>query len=318
MMPETFKTRRIVYLICLGLDIYMLASIAAQLSMATASTFLISVTEAVNDSLASLDGLIMLAAVSLGLVLMILFACEQQEKGYLFEGTTVKKAFFEKNESCGITNIISFAAILLVLQLISMIVLSVVELILNLSGYTISQSPAMNADYTQSFSLMLYAMLAGPIIEELVFRGFLLKALKPCGRSFAIFVSALMFSLMHADVQQIFFTFCAGLLFAYLAMRYSIKISIVLHIINNALFSELLMYMQEVLSDELFVIIMILLFVVSIIITAFYLLRHKYEISEYLREFGTSAGAYKALFNRWFIAFAAFSVAETFMTVSVI
>ena len=101
-------------------------------------------------------------------------------------------------------------------------------------------------------------------------------------------------------------------------MRYSIKISIVLHIINNALFSELLMYMQEVLSDELFVIIMILLFVVSIIITAFYLLRHKYEISEYLREFGTSAGAYKALFNRWFIAFAAFSVAETFMTVSVI
>lgn len=318
MTPETFKTRRIVCLSCLGIDIYMLASIAAQLSMTAAGAFLISVTEAVDDSLASLDGLIMLAAVSLGLVLTILFACEQRAKGYLFEGTTVKQAFFGKNESCGLTNIISFAAILSVLQLISMIVLAAVELVLNLFGYTISQSPAMNADYTQSFSLMLYAVLAGPVIEELVFRGFLLKALKPCGKKFAILVSAVMFSLMHADIQQIFFTFCAGLLFAYAAVRYSIKVSIALHIVNNALFGELLMFMQEVLSEGMFLIIMISLFLLSIIITVFYFLRHKHEISGYLRKAKTSDGAYRALFNRWFIAFAAFSVAETFMTVSLI
>ncbi|WP_243394317.1 CPBP family intramembrane glutamic endopeptidase [Bifidobacterium parmae] len=86
-------------------------------------------------------------------------------------------------------------------------------------------------------SMWLYIGLVGPICEEMMFRGVLMKELKPLGKNFAIFTSALAFGLFHDDVVQGFFAFLFGLVLGYVAMEYSLVWSIALHIFNNAILS---------------------------------------------------------------------------------
>jgi hypothetical protein len=68
-----------------------------------------------------------------------------------------------------------------------------------------------------------------------MFRGAVMRALQPYGRSFAIVVSSLLFAVYHLNFFQLPFTFLAGLLLAYCAMHFSLKWSILLHILNNGL-----------------------------------------------------------------------------------
>lgn len=86
-------------------------------------------------------------------------------------------------------------------------------------------------------SMWLYIGLIGPICEEVMFRGVLMKELKPLGRNFAIVTSALVFGLFHDDLVQGFFAFLFGLVLGYVAMEYSLIWSIALHIFNNAILS---------------------------------------------------------------------------------
>ncbi|WP_243388724.1 CPBP family intramembrane glutamic endopeptidase [Bifidobacterium scaligerum] len=86
-------------------------------------------------------------------------------------------------------------------------------------------------------SMWLYIGLVGPICEEVLFRGVLMKELKPLGRNFAIVTSALVFGLFHDDVVQGTFAFLFGLILGFVAMEYSLVWSIALHVFNNAILS---------------------------------------------------------------------------------
>ncbi|MDR1630795.1 MAG: CPBP family intramembrane metalloprotease [Oscillospiraceae bacterium] len=81
---------------------------------------------------------------------------------------------------------------------------------------------------------LLYAVLAGPVLEELLFRGLLYKKLVRFGGQAYIFYSALLFALFHFNFAQLFYAFLLGLVFA-AVMYYTGKIlySIVLHVIVN-------------------------------------------------------------------------------------
>jgi membrane protease YdiL (CAAX protease family) len=81
----------------------------------------------------------------------------------------------------------------------------------------------------------LYIVIVGPICEELVFRGAVLRKLERYGANFAIIVSSLLFGLYHLILFQAVFAFLIGLILAYTAGRFSLKWSVVLHIANNAL-----------------------------------------------------------------------------------
>ena len=67
-----------------------------------------------------------------------------------------------------------------------------------------------------------------------------MRRLEKYGSFFAILFSSLLFGVMHGNLAQIFFAAAAGLIFGYLAMEYSIVWSILLHILNNLVFSDLL------------------------------------------------------------------------------
>lgn len=64
--------------------------------------------------------------------------------------------------------------------------------------------------------------------------------LLPYGKGFAIVLSAVLFGVMHGNFLQGLFAFGAGLVFGYVAVEYSLKWSVVIHVINNMVFSDLL------------------------------------------------------------------------------
>ncbi len=84
-------------------------------------------------------------------------------------------------------------------------------------------------------------------VEEFLFRGCILKNLLPYGKTVALVVSSLMFSLMHQNLLQFFYTFVAGLALGWLFLKTgSIWASVLVHMINNG--SSVI---QEILSEFL-------------------------------------------------------------------
>jgi len=78
------------------------------------------------------------------------------------------------------------------------------------------------------------ALLPG-IIEELIFRGYILSALRPFGDGPAILCSALMFGLLHGNMVQVPFAFMLGLVFAFIVVKTgNIVIPMAIHFLNNA------------------------------------------------------------------------------------
>jgi membrane protease YdiL (CAAX protease family) len=109
---------------------------------------------------------------------------------------------------------------------------------------------------------LLYAMLLGPIMEEIIFRGAIMKQLERFGANYAIILSSLIFALYHLFVFQAVFAFFVGIILAYTAHKYSLKWSILLHILIN---SSALGF-EAVLSVTLFNALMLAFLIVAIIL----------------------------------------------------
>ena len=316
MDTNTFITKRTVYLACLGIDIYMLTLYAIQMSMTMGEFYVEGKIPEIGNYIGFLDGIIMIVSVVSGIILLWLYVHELHFDGFLFYGTKPEEAIFKKQRKFRIGTLLCIALLMFALQMVSVIILNSMEFLLNLLGLTISESPALNADYAESIPMVLYVILIGPIAEELVFRGYLLKLLLSCGKVYAIVISALMFSLMHGDIQQIFFTFIAGLIFGYVAAEYSIFASLILHIINNGIYGELLPYLAEHTDETFYVLTVFALMVVSIITGIVLIVRSRGRLKAYIKEHPTVTGAYSALKNRWFVAYAACMIALTCSTVA--
>jgi membrane protease YdiL (CAAX protease family) len=87
-----------------------------------------------------------------------------------------------------------------------------------------------------------------PVVEELLFRGAILGHLLRQGRSprMAIFLSALLFGIMHFNPVQSFFAFFLGLAFGWLYYRTgSVAPGIVAHAINNTVCALLMVFDTE-------------------------------------------------------------------------
>lgn len=73
-------------------------------------------------------------------------------------------------------------------------------------------------DMTPSLALFFGAVILAPIAEELVFRGLLLKLLRPFGDGWAIALSACLFAFAHGSLFQIPYALAAGVFLAYTAL----------------------------------------------------------------------------------------------------
>lgn len=95
--------------------------------------------------------------------------------------------------------------------------------------------------------MLLYfisSVILPAIVEELIFRGYILHLLLPHGKTFAILVSGALFGVMHFYLPQLLYATVAGILIGYLVVQSgSIWCGIFLHIINN-----LLVYISDMAS----------------------------------------------------------------------
>lgn len=83
---------------------------------------------------------------------------------------------------------------------------------------------------------ILYAAIAAPIIEELIFRKILLNKLRRYGDVPAILITAFAFGLFHMNLAQFFYAMALGMIFAYVTIRTNtVRYSILLHIMINSI-----------------------------------------------------------------------------------
>ncbi|MDE6132860.1 MAG: CPBP family intramembrane metalloprotease [Oscillospiraceae bacterium] len=101
-----------------------------------------------------------------------------------------------------------------------------------LTGRTIDLSATTS--FGANVFMFFYACLLGPVLEELLYRGVLLQSMRKYNERFAIFLSALIFGLMHENYQQFILGFLLGIPLAVVAVKYNSLIpSIITHIIVN-------------------------------------------------------------------------------------
>lgn len=157
------------------------------------------------------------------------------------------------------------------------------EVGLNAIGLSASSAlDGLNEMNQPVISMIIYSCIVGPIIEECIYRGAVLRSLEKYGRGFSILASAILFGLMHGNFYQIFMATIVGIILGYLATEYSIKLTIILHILNNTgvqIFSDISLHMSEN-SQNIFSIIIL---IISTIMLTMALIYYKNNIKEWLQ-----------------------------------
>ncbi len=97
-------------------------------------------------------------------------------------------------------------------------------------------------------ALVQFVQLAviAPIFEELWFRGMIMESLRPYGNGFAIFISAIMFGLTHANFEQFFYATALGIFLGYIAIStQSIVTTTIMHAMFNSISGVMLLLSVE-------------------------------------------------------------------------
>ena len=121
-------------------------------------------------------------------------------------------------------------SIILILNLLISLCTPAIEHALRLVGIGLRE---VTINTASSLSLTLYVCIVAPIVEELIYRGVILPKLLPYGTHLAIVLPAVCFALMHHNFYQGLSAVLGGLVYGFVALRYSLAASICLHIAKN-------------------------------------------------------------------------------------
>lgn len=104
-------------------------------------------------------------------------------------------------------------------------------------------------DFYEGVLMLISSALVPAFCEELLFRGTVLSALRPYGKTTAVLGSALLFGLMHQTPDQLLYTVAAGVVLALVTLESgSIWCAVLLHMFNN-LFAMVETILYEQLSS---------------------------------------------------------------------
>ncbi|GHU55482.1 hypothetical protein FACS1894132_11650 [Clostridia bacterium] len=141
-------------------------------------------------------------------------------------------------------------------------------------------SPDFSTTTTPALILtLLYTCFIAPITEELLYRGFVLRAFSIVSQRTGIFVSALFFALSHQNISQAVLAFPMGLFFGYIAVKHgSVIPSIIVHFFINTVTTLLYDVLQKGVTADTFNMIYTVYFLtvaVLAIISAFFVFSKK-------------------------------------------
>jgi membrane protease YdiL (CAAX protease family) len=168
------------------------------------------------------------------------------------------------------------------------------EIILNMFGLSFLSGIESATGGSDTFSMFLYIGFGAPIAEELLFRGLVLRSLQPMGKKIAIFMSAVMFGLYHANAIQIPYAFLVGLVLGYVAIEYSIGWAMLLHMFNNLILADTLPRILPGLGGNL---LTMAITYTCLLVAVIVLLVKMKSIIAYLRENKGEPGSIKAFFT---------------------
>ena len=134
---------------------------------------------------------------------------------FKIDGTKAEKIdIFQKSKRKMTAGAFSrFCIYMIMAQMVFSLIAAAAELILNqlgLSMDTLTELASVGSD--MGIMMMIYAGFVGPVVEELVFRGFLMRRFEKYGKGFAVIVSAVLFGVMHGNPLQIVFGTLVGLI----------------------------------------------------------------------------------------------------------
>jgi membrane protease YdiL (CAAX protease family) len=170
---------------------------------------------------------------------------------------------------------------------------------------------SVDASASGAFFIMFNMVIIKPIIEEIIFRGVVLRNLEKYGRNFAIVTSSVLFGVYHASLIQNGYGFVAGLVLAYITTRYSIKWAIILHCTNNMLMMIIAFLKVPFQINYLFLGIFLLWGLLILIVK-------RRKIFKYFADGRPLNSAYKNTFtNMYVLAFLALTVILTLLDINI-
>lgn len=185
---------------------------------------------------------------------------------------------------------------------------------LNLIGYSAVADIEAASEISTTFSMFLYASVVGPIVEELIYRGFVLRSFQKYGKIAAIIISSILFGVMHANIPQGMFAFAVGLVLGYVAIEYSIWWAIALHIFNNCIFNDLFGMALSGLNEQMQNMISIVVIVFFGIAGGFILWKNRHRIKKFIEENRTEKRVYFYIFSA--VGMFLFIAAEMFIAIT--
>lgn len=232
---------------------------------------------------------------------------------FFFRKRVGMSAMMQKRKEMHLKTFLPILCIFLGGQLLFQISGELLEKGLNLVGYSAMQSIEAASDTSTTISMFLYVSFIGPIVEEIIYRGFVLRSLEKYGKLTAIVISSLLFGIMHANIPQGVFAFGVGLVLGYVAVEYSIGWAIALHIINNCIFSEILGFATSGLSEQMQNTISMGIFLLFAVAAAIILWKKRKYLKTFIIENRTAKRIYLHLFTGAGIV--VFTVVELFMAI---
>ena len=119
--------------------------------------------------------------------------------------------------------ILAIVCVIQAIQVISYGLDYLLELLINPLGFTAEDSAEEAVESGDGVAMLIYSGIGAPVIEELIYRGYVLRRLQRYGNLFAIMVSAAAFGLMQENIPQAMFAFMIGVTLGYVAVVYSVK-----------------------------------------------------------------------------------------------
>lgn len=226
-----------------------------------------------------------------------LIACAAAVLGIrLWKGKPFFRELFTQKQTMNAKRFCGYFCVFVGCQLAGQCIATIEELLLLPFGLSVQESMDMATASADRLSLFLYGSLAAPVVEELIFRGLLLRLLEPWGKRFAIVASAVLFGLFHGNLVQIPYAFVVGLVLGVVTMEYSIGWAMVLHMTNNLVLGDSLTRLSmlaPMVGDLLYMLLLLGGTVAGIVLLV---VRHR-SIRVWLRENPPCKGAWAAFFT---------------------
>ncbi len=145
-----------------------------------------------------------------------------------------------------------------------------------------------------ALNLVVFAVLPA-LLEELVFRGYVLRTLRAYGDWFAVAVSSVLFGLMHGNIEQIPFALIVGFALGWLyIMTDNIWLPVTVHFANNA-YAYVLQYLTLGVEDTqaglYFTLTLLLLLVLGLVCFAILVARRSTLLRRLPKQSVLSTGA---------------------------